>query len=208
MTGAIAFKKLEKLAQPANLENVIKKLNFGATETYDPRSCAMNNLAVIKTLTNQAIPATAMASQLSGLKMLSVPNGQTGVHTESVMKLLGNSAIVSFSVKFTQDSKGRGDHYFSAFQLDEQNIVAAMGWQGVYDLSDYFNHNHNGRFAKSKFDSIVRQIEDGDIEGIYRVCSFLGETKEGRKIPEAIINEVKGTRPKFENTYYFDLPAS
>jgi len=208
MKGAIAFRKLEQLAQPANLENVIKKLNFGSTETYDSRSCAMNNTAVIKTLTNQAIPATPMAAQLSGLKMLSVPNGQTGVHTESVMKILGNSTIVSFSVKFTKDNKGHGDHYFSAFQLDPQNVVVAMGWQGIYDLSDYFEHNHNGRFEKSKFESIIRQIEDGNIEGIYRVCSFLGETKEGRKIPEVIIGDVGGSRPKFENTYYFDLPAS
>lgn len=205
--GTVAFTKLKQLANPPKLHSVIAALNFGETGAYDPRSCAMNNIAIIKTLTNQQIPRTIFASQLAGMTMINVPHGMNGRHTEEAMRQIEAGKLVSFSLKFSNsDTSGAGDHHFSAFQLDDHTVVAAMGWQNVYDLSDYFAHNDKGRFGKTKFRALLRQIEDGNVEGVGGLCSFLGQTAQGTAVPGEIDREIRGKHPQFAGTMYFNLP--
>ncbi len=216
MSGTVAFRKLEKLADPAQLKLVIESLNFGSTDKYDDRSCYMNNIAVIKTVTNQPIMKSTKASELTGIKMLSPPQGMNGQHTEAVMKAMAASAIVAFSLQFKTTGGGgggAGDHYFSSFQLDGSTIVASMGWQKLYTFADWFRENNGGRFSSANFKALMLKIENGDIDGVGGLCGFLGETrdstvKDKKLIPTLLSNDIAGCKPKFVNTCYFDLPAS
>jgi hypothetical protein len=216
MSGAVAFRKLEQLADPARLKLVIESLNFGSKDEYDDRSCYMNNIAVIKTVTNQPIMKSTKASELTGIKMLTPPQGMNGQHTEAVMKAMAASAIVAFSLQFKTTGGGgggAGDHYFSSFQLDGSTIVASMGWQKLYTFADWFRENNGGRFSSANFKALMLKIENGDIDGVGGLCGFLGETrdstvKDKKLIPTLLSNDIAGCKPKFVNTCYFDLPAS
>jgi hypothetical protein len=216
MSGTVAFRKLEQLADPARLKLVIESLNFGSKDEYDDRSCYMNNIAVIKTVTNQPIMKSSKASELTGIKMLTPPQGMNGQHTEAVMKAMAASAIVAFSLQFKTTGGGgggAGDHHFSSFQLDGSTIVASMGWQKLYTFADWFRENNGGRFSSANFKALMLKIENGDIDGVGGLCGFLGETrdstvKDKKLIPTLLSNDIAGCRPKFVNTCYFDLPAS
>jgi hypothetical protein len=207
MSGAAAFKKLEQLAQLGQFKTVIQSLNYGSTDVYDDRSCMMNNVAVLKTLTNQQIVKSDQAAALAGLTVLKPSQGMNGQHTTAVMKALEGPVIVAFSLQFKKDNKGAGDHYFSAFQLDSKTIVASMGWQGLYDLTEWFSENDGGRFATNKFEALMLQIENGDISGVEGLCGFLGTTREGKSIPWALSQEIAGCKPRFVNTCYLNLPG-
>ena len=54
----------------------------------------------------------------------------------------------------------------------------------------------------------MRKIEDGDANAIAELCAFLGATSTGRSIPEALSQEVAGTRPRFQDTHVWELPGS
>ena len=88
---------------------------------------------LFETLTNQEIPASLLASAVGGGQPLGVKHGQSGLHTNAVMKALERPVIIQFNLKFTkEDSGGGGDHYFSAFPLDAGTIIVSMGWQSIY----------------------------------------------------------------------------
>ena len=206
MSGAAAFKRLEQLADPQTFASVIQSLNFGAREAYDTRSCFMNMVAVVKTLTNQTIPKSTQASAMTGVKALGVGPGMSGVHTDAVMKMLGEGKLMVFSLTFSKGGGGAGDHYFCAFALNASTVIVSMGWQGIYDLTEYFAQNHEGRFTSDVFKEMMRKIEDGDVGGVEALCGFLGSTNDGRGIPQAIAKEVAGCKPKMV-TNYLELPS-
>jgi hypothetical protein len=206
MSGTVAFQKLEQLANPQRLASVIQSLNFGAREAYDERSCFMNMVAIVKTLTNQPIPKSTQAGAMTGFKALSVKPGMSGIHTDAVMTLLDKGKLLVFSLTFTKGGGGgAGDHYFCAFALESSTIIVSMGWQGIYDLGEYFAQNHQGRFKSDVFKEMMRKIEDGDVDGVEGLCGFLGSTSDGKGIPQAIAKEVAGCKPKVV-TNYLDLP--
>jgi len=212
MSGAVAFRKLQQLAQPAVLADVIRRLNYDPktdNPVYDARSCYMNNVAVVKTLTNQAIPRSIDASSMTGVTALTPAPGMNGQHTEAVMRSLAAGNIVAFGLQFRKTGGGgAGDHYFSAFALDGGTVIVSMGWQGLYDFSEWFAQNDSGRFARDKFKALIRQIEDGDVEGVNGLCGFLGVTRDGRGIPLALAGETAGCKPRFVGTCSLKLPGS
>jgi hypothetical protein len=207
MSSDKAFGKLEALAKPPTWQTTIQRLLFGDRENLGDTSCFINNTAVIKTLTNQDIPASLFASAVTGGKPLGVKGGQNGVHTKAVMDALKRPVIIQFNLKFEKSgTAGGGDHYFSAFPLDG-GVVVSMGWQSIYAFPQWFRENAQGRYKKDLFQTLMREIEDGDPNAIAKLCAFLGATADGKSIPERIHGEVAGTKPRFENTHVWDLPG-
>ena len=207
MSGAAAFKRLEKLAKPETLAQVIRDLNYSTTDQYDVRSCTMNCIAILKTVMDQPIVASAFASQVTGQTALGVNQGMSGQHTKAVMAILEKPVVVAFSLKFRMGNTGGGDHYFAAFKLDQNTVIAAMGWQGLYDFSEWFTQNDGGRFETEKFRALLLQMESGDINGVKGLCSFLGTTREGKGIPGALDKDLTGFNPFFQPTLHYRLGA-
>ena len=209
MSGAIAFRKLEVLVEPDNLRQVFANLNSGTAEgerAADITSCFASAVAVAKTLTNQPIVKGVFASMVSGGTVL-VRQGQTNVQTSEIMKYLDKGFLVMISLKFKKGGTGGGDHHFAAFALDKKTVVAAMGWQNKYDLTQWFWENEQGKFTRDRFQGLMKQIENGSSDAVAELCAFLGVTRDGRSIPEAIHQEVEGYRPESQ-AQAFKLPST
>ncbi|MDQ1078435.1 hypothetical protein [Pseudoroseomonas cervicalis] len=207
MSGEAAFARLRDLARRPVFETVIDRLNFGEQGGYDRTSCAMNSTAVVKTATRQTIAAgSTQAGAITGLSPLP-PQGMTGGHTAAVMQALQQPVILAFQLQLRRGETGSaGDHYFSAFRLDARHIIVSMGWQGLYDFPTWFAENEGGRFEQGRFEALMRQIEDGEVEGLAGLCSFLGTTPRGAGIPATLQRELAGCRPVFRPTYQLRLP--
>jgi hypothetical protein len=201
MSGQAAFKRLTKLAELGEFTRVINMLK---EPQDDDRSCYINNVAVIKTATNQKIVAGPFAGMMSGVKALAVKQGQTKVLTKEVMKTLTKPNIVGISLKFREDKSDSGgdDHYFSVFPLDDKTVIVSMGWQKKYNFSEWFYQNDGGRFSTKAFESLLADIEGGDIRAVAGLCSFLGQTRENASIPAALSAEILGYRPLITDVSY------
>lgn len=105
----------------------------------------MNNVAIVKTATKQVFASGASAGAMAGLKGLGVPQGQSGQMTNAVMQAMKKPVLVTFGLKFWKGDKGGGDHYFSVFPLDGNTVIVSMGWQGLYDYTERFAQNEQGR---------------------------------------------------------------
>jgi hypothetical protein len=210
MSGAVAFRRLAELAVPETFDGIVQTLNAGSLYAASRTSCNLNNIAIIKTLTNQPIVAGPMASAIGGLGALGVRQGQSGMMTAAVMQKLAEGRLVSFDLQLPSASSSGGDHYFSAFQLDAGTIVAAMGWQNLYALPQWFRENDGGRFPRERFEALLARAEGNDINALIELCSFLGATEESapRSIIETLANDLSGCTPRFRNTYYLTLPTS
>jgi hypothetical protein len=209
MSAAVAFRKLEALAQPDKLRQVMGRLNSGMREgdtAADITSCFASAVAVAKTLTNQQIVEGPFATMVTGGKVL-VRQGQTNVQTSEIMKHLDKNCLVLISLAFKKSGTGGGDHHFAAFALDKNTVVAAMGWQNKYDLTQWFFENQQGKFPRDRFKRLMEQIENGSGNAVAELCSFLGATKDGRSIPEAIHQEVDGYRAESQ-AQAFTLPST
>jgi hypothetical protein len=117
--------------------------------------------------------------------------------------------VISFGLQFI-GAKG-GDHHFSAFSLDEGTVVVSMGWQNIYNLSEWFSKNQGGRFEKELFLRLIGKIEDGYVEGVAALCSFLGTSKSGTSksdvsIPVALSSDIAGSRPTIKHSACLTLP--
>jgi hypothetical protein len=201
----IAFKRLEKLAEPDYLSNVFEKFNLNATTKADITSCNATNIAVLKTITNQVITAGDDASAMTGIKPL-VKSGMNQKLTEQVRKALETPVVIYFGLQF-MGAKG-GDHHFSAFSLDAKTVVASMAWQDIYDFTQWFTKNEGGRFEKDLFLRLIGRIEDGFVEGVAALCSFLGMSKSGMSIPVAVSNDIAGSRPTIKSSACPTLPKT
>jgi len=203
--GQIAFKKLEQLADSDYLSNVFVKFNTKATAKADITSCNATNVAVLKTITNQAINAGNDASMMTGIKPL-VKSGMNQRLTEQVRKKLEQPEVIYFGLQFI-GAKG-GDHHFSAFSLDEKTVVASMAWQDIYDFTEWFTKNNGGRFEKDLFLRLIGRIEDGYVEAVAALCSFLGMSKSGKSIPVALSSDIAGSRPTIKHSACLTLPKT
>ena len=209
MSAASAFRKLEALSQPDELLRVMAALNSGMREgdvAADITSCFSSAVAVVKTLTDQPIIAGSTASMVTGGKVL-VRQGQTNVQTSEIMKHLDKNFLVLISLKFKKTGTGGGDHHFAAFALNKSTVVAAMGWQNKYDLNQWFFENQQGKFTRDRFKGLLEKIENGSSDAVAELCSFLGSTKNGGSIPEAIHQEVDGYRAESQ-AQAFQLPGT
>lgn len=208
MSGAAALRRLSELANPVTFSDVIKRLNFGEKEgSYDTRSCMMNNVAIVKTATKQAFAPGPSAGAMAGLKALGVPQGQSGQMTKAVMLAMNKPVLVTFGLKFWKGETGAGDHYFSVFPLDGNTVIVSMGWQGLYDYTEWFAQNSEGRFTAANFAALLGRIEGGDIAAVGALCAFLGHTRDGKSIPERLDNDLAGCKPRFDPAYMLDIPG-
>lgn len=202
MPRAIAFRKLEQLSQPDNLRQMVAQQNRGETvHVADITSCSQTADMVVRTVTNQ-VPGVP----LKGLRPL-VNGGQTGVLTEEIRRKLKEPVVLYFQLNFTaSDGSGDGDHHFCAFSLDENTVIVAMAWQGMYDFSDWFSENEQGRYTTENFLTHMRGIEDGSSTAVVDLCAYLGKSRSGMSVPAALLAEVQGARPTFAGAYFLDLP--
>jgi len=203
--GQIAFRKLEKLAEPTYLSNVFAKFNFNAETKTDITSCNATNIAVLKTITNQVINNGYDAGLINGFRPL-VRSGMNQKLTEQVRKRLEKPEVISFGLKFV-GAKG-GDHHFSVFSLDKTTVVASMGWQNIYDFTAWFTENDGGRFKKQMFLRLIGQIEDGHVFAVTELCAFLGVTKAGLSVHKAVTADITGSRPTIYTSACLTLPKT
>lgn len=210
--AALAFGKLQALAQPDALKEVFRRFNHTATKgnEADITSCAATATAVIKTLTDQTINADDFASFIN--PALATNIGKGGMFkrtlTKNVVKVLREPVVVMISLTFEKPQVvgGGGDHHFCAFSLDGGTVVVPMGWQKIYDLSQWFEENNQGRFSADVFGQLLGKIEDGHSDAVVGLCAFLGLTKAGMPIPAALRTEVTGFKPKVVRAVYYQLP--
>lgn len=191
--GQTGFEQLKKLSVPSRLRSEMDKLNYtkktGKAGAYEATSCAQTNVVVVKTLAGQRIPSNSeSAAQMAGLTSV------VSWTPADINAALDSDKIVVFELKFTKTTggvaAGSGDHYFSAFKLDAARVVVSMGWQGLYDFSQWFEENDGGRFKRVVFDGLAEKIHRKDIKGVGDLCAFLGLTKQGRSILQGLDQEI------------------
>jgi hypothetical protein len=194
MKSAMAMQRLTQLADPGYFNNIFQKLNFGTKpgEMPSKTSCYINMVAVVKQLTNQQIPSSFFASALTGARTMAVPNGQTGAYTREVMRTLEAPTLIQFGLKFTKEVGGAGDHFFTAFPLDDGSIIASMGWQSLYTFPDWFRENDKGRFRRDNFADIMGRIEGNNSDAVVDLCAYVGQAESGPQGQGIISRVVQG----------------
>lgn len=212
MSGQAAFQRLQTLAQTDNIfKQVMTGVSMGMTD-YDDRSCAMNAVAITRYLLRLPTGGNTGGSLPNG-QVVPVKGGFWSTLTKTLMKELKNGNLLVIDLLFNKamGGKGGGDHHYVVFQLDENTIVAAMGWQGLYSFPEWFSQNDGGRFKKAVFEELTQKIENGDTEGVVGLCSFLG-TKRGETGGMGIIHhlhqEINGFRVHFESIQKWPLPIA
>jgi hypothetical protein len=155
-------------------------------------------VVVAKTLTNQPISKGSDAGMLRFGTVL-VRQGQTNVQSSEIMKYLDEGFLVAIGLTFrkiTDGGTGGDDHWFAAFALDKETVVAAMAWEKHYDLTQWFLGRKQGMFSRDRFQELMQQIENGSSKAVVELCAFLGISQgNGQSIPLVLRKEVEGWRP-------------